>query len=315
MILDAQSLDPLTSVNVESASVPLQTLVGHMLFPGDSAAQKVYEAYCQHQAFRKLYNSIPDPLKALKPPAKPAMGAKGASVGWDGEPEPERHLRFEKPDETFRRFAQSIAPLEMLTKLPPANISERISHSIISGMLAGFCLMSYCALDTNDFKTKAGSPAKPSKNIVMRMCEDHNLGRKKYGKGRPPKDRVQQYATVTEALAFAIWQRYREVAHLWAAFLLLTGFQFNLNDPTSLNEERIACAASRPELIDIARDFENFMTSFFDGQQHERILREKFAPLHVERHDSIAIQKRRLPELPDDVLNLLQYLTGQYQSE
>jgi hypothetical protein len=309
------SPETLSSVYMEGKSVPLQTLVGHMLFPGDGVAQKVYEAYWRNRTFTEFYSSILDPVEALKPPAKPSVGAKGAPIGWDDEPDPKRYRKTERPDEALRRFAQSVAPLEMLTKLPPANMGDRISHGISSGMLVGFCLLSYFALDTNNFATKAGLRAEPSKNIVMRMCEDHNLGRKKSGRGRPREGHVQRYPTVTEGLASANWQRGRKVAHLWAAFLLLTDFSFSLDDPTSLTEERITCAASHRGFIELAMDLEQFILDFFDGQKHGRVSRENLVPLHVERQDSVAIGKRLPPKLPENVRRILQALAVQYQSE
>ena len=103
-----------------------------------------------------------------------------------------------------------------------SSFAKEIKTARTNGVLAGFCLMYFHALEKGHYETAARNPAEPSQRVVFHLCSEHDLGREKRANGDK-----RDYDTVTVKFARQIWKRYQRVSHLWASYIHLLTRQLN----------------------------------------------------------------------------------------
>lgn len=156
------------------------------------------------------------------------------------------------------------------------NFAERILQGVCNGVLAGCSLMYFRCLSENAITSKARNRLDASQRSVSYLCKEFNLGR---------TDRVNGgddscYPTVSTKLAREVWKSYQSVAHLWAAYVHLRGMTVEARLGSHLLED-----IDLSVLLFLARQYERFVVSFFDGEKSGRITRETVFPLRARYHD------------------------------
>ena len=178
----------------------------------------------------------------------------------------------------FREQAlPSISPAkETSASVDGSSFSGRIVEATNNGVLAGTCLMYFHLLRQTDIKTKAGNDLEVSQRVVFYLCQKYNLGRTR----KADEDRSNGYPTITIPHARENWKRYQRVSHLWAAYVYLKGLPVRPR-PTDHVFECIDLSV----LLFIARQYERFVTEFFDGQKVGLVPREEISPFRARYYD------------------------------
>jgi hypothetical protein len=187
------------------------------------------------------------------------------------------------PDEGRAKHCQLLYFREQLTSQPfedneyPEDVSsfaKEIKTARTNGVLAGFCLMYFHALENSHYETAAGNRAEPSQRVVFYLCSEHDLGREKWSKGDK-----RDYNTITDKFAKKIWKRYQRVSHLWASYIHLTTVTKSKLHRHPLEGIDISV------MLLLARQYERFITEFFDGEKSIRAEKELITPFKVRYHD------------------------------
>lgn len=100
-------------------------------------------------------------------------------------------------------------------------VADSVRHRTADGLISAICLDMFRLLAGKTFSTKKGRVAEPSLGLVAFVCQRHNLGRPKPGRGRPSKD-SDTYPNLVEKNVKEIWRQYEECSALWAAYRALS---------------------------------------------------------------------------------------------
>jgi hypothetical protein len=177
--------------------------------------------------------------------------------------------------EYMREIAMpSIRPHKGITINPPP-FSNSIVESFNNGVLAGTYLMFFLTLAMREIRTGKGQKANPSRNVVLHICSEYNLGRPGRAGGSH-----SDYPTIIDKITRANWDAYKSVSHIWAAYIHLRELPIK-PDPFSDVLEDIPISV----LLLLARQYERFIVQYFDGEFDGKIERECITPFQVRYHD------------------------------
>ncbi|SFC11016.1 hypothetical protein SAMN05216344_10958 [Polaromonas sp. OV174] len=244
----------------------LLSLESQMLFPElkNEHVALEYETFLTMKANPAKMPTNPAPTGNPEPEPEPkprgAMASyssrlKPEAVASESDGEFDAHhppVSWAEPGDTIRRLAPPPPPLpppppelikldlEELRKLVPyrkalnlanafskaSNVRAIIDERTIDGQVAGVCLDILRLLANTDLKTSKGRLATQSINIAAYVCAEHNLGRPRRTRGRPPLGEYR-YPDLDEQRVKKIWRNFRDSSVLWSAYKTLTKNRFH----------------------------------------------------------------------------------------
>ena len=194
---------------------------------------------------------------------------------------------FPDDPESQTRYLQEMALPDYLfqagrgTPIKRPYFADPVVEGTNNGVLAGLCLMYFHLLSGTGIKTNTGKTLEVSQRIVLYLCQTYNMGRE--DKSKSDEETYGKYPTVSPPQARKNWKRYQRVAHLWAAYVTLKRLPIR-----PVPTEHVLAAVDISVFLFLARQYERFVTEFFDGKKSEpteggakAVPREKIVPLQV----------------------------------
>jgi hypothetical protein len=155
------------------------------------------------------------------PDAKQASGTDLDSVSpKSSNNEIELDPTFEPLNDGIVRILTTKETLCRMFERAPAVIRREAVLASVEGQIAGLLLWYLYLLHTlTNYRTSLA--------VARQICLDSYPKRGEVKRGRPLKDELKLFPTLTESSLKRIWSKYQNVAHLWAAYLALKKNELN----------------------------------------------------------------------------------------
>lgn len=289
--------DPMTGSDLNHDDAKYIYLKAVMLFPRNADLQR---QYLQSIKLQEVKLKFPDfqvtQTEHTRP--RPAMGTKGPRY----TPDPSKEKSLREQEQLF-----GVPGLvDLVSDLPSTSFSADISRHTTDGVLAGTMLMYRHTLSSGNFKTAARRPAGASQNIASFICEKHNLGRQRKGKG----NRDDQYPAVDEKLAVNCWKDYKTTSHLWAAYLHLVGYEGDLS------KVDLSDSIDWSNVLPLAEQYADFVTAYISIKTTDKP-HEVLVPISnfYREGEQCYPSKLQISKKPSGVVETVEKWVGDYNTK